>query len=55
MSVTADTILSSANAGKTGLTEVVGSDETFYILITATTAGSTDIALQGAVITITEA
>lgn len=50
LSVTADTIISSSNAGITGLTEVVGADETFYLLVTATTLGATDIALQGAVV-----
>jgi hypothetical protein len=51
ISVTADAIIS---AEKTGLTEVVGANETFYILLTATTLGSTDIALQGATITVSE-
>lgn len=51
LSVTADTIISASNAGITGLSEVVGADETFYLLVTATTLGSTDIALQGAVVT----
>lgn len=55
LSVTADTIMSSANTRKASLAEVVGEDETFYILITATTGASMDIALQGAVIEITEA
>lgn len=54
VSVTADAILSATNAVKTGLTEVVAADETFYLLITATTAGSTDIALQGITLTVTE-
>jgi hypothetical protein len=54
LSVTADTIISSANAGKTALAEVVGADETFYVLLTGTTAASTDIALQGIAITVTE-
>lgn len=55
LSVTADTIMSATNTNKASLTEVVGADETFYVLITATTAGSTDIALQGVAITVTEA
>lgn len=55
LSVTADTIMSSANTRKASLSEVVGVDETFYVLITATTAASTDIALQGVVLEITEA
>jgi hypothetical protein len=54
VSVTADAILSATNAVKTGLTEVVAADETFYLLITATTAGSTDIALQGITLTVTQ-
>ncbi len=54
VSVTADAILSATNASKTGLAEVVAADETFYFLITASTAGSTDIALQGVTITISE-
>lgn len=52
VSVTADAIIS---ASKASLTEVVAADETFYILVTATTAGSTDIALMGATVTVTEA
>lgn len=52
--VTADTIISSANSGITALSDTVGADETFYVLITATTAASTDIDLQGIAITVTE-
>jgi hypothetical protein len=48
--VNSDTIISSANAGKTGLSEVAGEDEIFYVLIRGTTTGSTDIALQGVAI-----
>lgn len=55
VSVTADTILSAANSEKAALTQAVGADTTFYVLITATTAASTDIALQGVAITVTEA
>lgn len=51
--VTADTILSAANLGVTGLSEVVGEDEMFYLLFTGTTLGSTDIDLAGALITVT--
>ena len=51
ISVTADTIISSS---KTGLIEVVAADETFYVLLTATTAAATDIALQGITITVSE-
>ncbi len=51
ISVTADAIIS---ASKTGLTEVVEADETFYVLLTATTTALTDIALQGITITVSE-
>jgi hypothetical protein len=54
VSVTADTIISATNASKKGLAEIVGENETFYFLITSTTAASTDIALQGITITISE-
>jgi len=54
LSVAADTIISSTNAGKTDLTEVVGADETFYFVLTGTTAALTDIALQGLAIVVTE-
>lgn len=50
-----DTILSAANTAKTALADVVGADESFYMLITGTTAGSTDIDLMGVAITVTEA
>ncbi len=52
ISETADAIIS---AQKTGLAEVVAADETFYVLLTATTAAATDIALQGVTITVTKA
>lgn len=51
VSVTADT---ASAAEKNGLAEVVAANETFYVLITATTAASTDIALQGITITVDE-
>ena len=51
VSVTADTIVSSP---KTGISETIGADETFYVLLTATTGASTDIALQGITVTVTE-
>lgn len=50
VSVTADTAVSQA---KTGLTEVVTSGKTYYLLLTATTALSTDIILQACEITTT--
>jgi hypothetical protein len=52
--VAVDTILSATNTNKASLTEVVAADETFYCLITATTTASTDIALQGIAVTVTE-
>lgn len=55
LSVTADTIMSSANTSKTITADTVGADETFYLLVTATTAGSTDIDLQALAVTYTEA
>lgn len=55
VSVTADTVLSSSNTAISSLTEVVAEGETFYLLVTATTAASTDIALQCAVVTKTTA
>jgi hypothetical protein len=53
--VAVDTILSATNTNKASLTEVVAADETFYVLLTATTTASTDIALQGIAVTVTEA
>lgn len=52
VSVTADTAVSAA---KTGLTEVVTSGKSYYLLITATTAAATDIILQHPEITVTQA
>jgi hypothetical protein len=51
VSVTTDTAVS---ATKTGLTETVTSGKSYYLLITATTLGSTDIILQHPTITVTE-
>jgi hypothetical protein len=51
ISVTADTAAAQA---KTGLTEVVTSGKSYYLLLTATTAASTDIILQYPEITVTE-
>ena len=55
ISVTADTIISSSNGQIGSLTEVVAADETFYLKLTVTTGASTDIALQGVVLTVTTA
>lgn len=54
LSVTADTIMSASNTRKASLSEVVAADETFYVLLTATTAALTDIALQGVALEVTE-
>lgn len=51
VSVTADT---KSEATKTGLNDVVAADERFYILVTGTTAASTDIRFLGATVTVTE-
>lgn len=53
--LTADTILSSTNVGASGLNEVVTADAAYYILVTATTAGSTDIDLTHATVTVNRA
>lgn len=48
ISVTADTKVDTANSATTlGTPETVGQDETFYMLITGTTAAATDIELLG--------
>jgi hypothetical protein len=53
--LTADTILSASNLGAGSLTEVVAADESFYILLTGTTAASTDIDITHARITVLRA
>lgn len=52
VSVTADTAVA---ASKTGLTEVVTSGKSYYLLLTATTAASTDIILQHCELVVTTA
>ena len=54
LAAAADTIISASNARKADFNEAVGVDETFYFLVTATTAGSTDIALQSITLEIEE-
>ena len=54
VSATADTALSSTNASKSGLTEVVAAGETFYVLVTVTTAAATDIELNSITVTVNE-
>lgn len=53
--LTADTALSAANLGVSGLTEVLAATEYLYVLITATTAASTDIAIANLLVTVTTA
>lgn len=53
--VTADTALGAANSRVASLGEVVAEDATYYVLITATTAAATDIALQGVAVEVTPA
>lgn len=52
--LTADTKITSAELGVTGLTEVLAADESLYVLLTGTTAASTDIDLTHIIITVTE-
>lgn len=52
ISVTADTAVATS---KTGLSDVVGADEWYYVLITGTTAGSTDVRFLGVSIITTDA
>ena len=52
ISKTADSTVNEANSAKTGLVEVVGNDESFYVLLTATTGASTDIDLAAVVVRI---
>ncbi len=51
ISVTADTAVAQA---ATGLTEVAAANESFYVLVSATTTASTDIDLQGVTVTVTQ-
>lgn len=55
LSVTADAIMSVANTNKASLSQVVAAIESYYVLITVTTAAATDIALQGVAVTVTGA
>jgi hypothetical protein len=54
LAVTADTAMGVSNTAKGGLSEVVASGETFYVLVTATTAASTDIELNGIAVIVSE-
>lgn len=53
--LTADTLISSATLAVTGLTEVLAEGEAIYVLLTGTTAASTDIALNSIITTVTRA
>lgn len=55
LSVTANTVISSANAAKTGLSEVVAEGASYYVLITATTGVSVTEELQSVNVTVTQA
>lgn len=55
LSVTADTAMSSSNTSKTVTADTVGADESFYLLITVTTAASTDVDCLGVAVVVTEA
>jgi hypothetical protein len=56
VSVTADTLLSSANTAPASMTaETLAAGESLYILVTVTTAASTDVDCINAVVTVTEA
>jgi hypothetical protein len=55
LAVTADTTISKSNARKAGLALVAKTGESYYLLITGTTAVSTDIALMSAVFEVARA
>lgn len=55
LTVVANTILSSANANKSGMAEVVTAGATYYLLVTSTTAAVTTQELEGFLLTVTEA
>lgn len=48
VSATANTILNSTTAGKTGLSETIDEGDNFYIKVTGVTGATTSIELQGA-------
>lgn len=52
ISVTADTAINSGNSTKSGLAEVIAANETFYVLLTGTTAAATDVAMMGIAVTV---
>lgn len=50
IAASADTKVDAENSERVDLSEIVGADETFYLVLTGTTAAATDIAIQGAAI-----
>ncbi len=54
LSVTAQTVMSAANTAKSGLAAVFVDGVNFYLLVTVTTAASTDIAIQGFIFTVSQ-
>jgi hypothetical protein len=55
LSVVANTIVSSANATKQALAQVVAEGQSFYLLITATTAAVTTAEVQAVQLNVTQA
>lgn len=56
VSVTADTLLSSANTAPASMTaETLAAGESIFLLVTVTTAASTDVDVLNVVVTVTEA
>lgn len=53
--ITADTIISGSNVGVTGLSEVIAENEAVYVLLTGTTAASTDLDITHIAVTFTQA
>lgn len=51
LSVVAETVMGPANAAKTGLSQLVGENESYYILVTVTTGASCDLGIQSVVVT----
>lgn len=52
--VAADTALGLSNASRTGLAERVVAGVNYYVLVTATTTASTDIVIQGVLLSVVE-
>jgi hypothetical protein len=55
ISVIADTNIDKTNSFVTGLSQTVDSEESFFLLLTVTTAASTDVAFQGAYVVVIDA